>query len=218
MRVAVADDAVILREGLARLLDEAGFEVVGLAANAEELYQVVDAERPDVAIIDIRMPPTHTDEGLRAAREIRSRWPGTGILVLSQHVQPAYAVELLSSGTSGVGYLLKDRVSNLADLCTSVRQIGEGGSVLDPTVVAQLVDQRRQVDDPLAALTDRERDVLALMAEGRTNKAIGERLYISEHTVEKHISSIFAALGLPASADDHRRVIAVVRFLDSRAQ
>jgi DNA-binding NarL/FixJ family response regulator len=216
MRVAVADDAVILREGLARLLGEAGIEVVGLAANAEELYRIVDAQQPDVAIVDIRMPPTHTDEGLRAAQEIRARWPGTGILVLSQHVQPAYAVELLSSGTSGIGYLLKDRVSNLDELTTSVRRIAEGGSVLDPKVVAQLVNQRRQVDDPFAALTDRERDVLALMAEGRTNKAIGERLYISEHTVEKHVSSIFASLGLPASADDHRRVIAVVRFLDAR--
>ena len=215
MRVAVADDAVILREGLARLLDEAGFEVVGLASTADELLAVVQATRPDVAIVDIRMPPTHTDEGMLAAKDIRARWPEIGILVLSQHVQPAYAVELLSGGTDGVGYLLKDRVSDLDELVSSVRRVGAGGSVLDPSVVAQLVDQRRRRDDPLEQLTDRERDVLTLMAEGRTNKAIAERLFISEHTVEKHVSNIFATLRLSASPDDHRRVLAVVRFLDA---
>jgi len=215
VRVAVADDAVILREGLARLLDEAGFEVVGLASTADELLAVVQATRPDVAIVDIRMPPTHTDEGLLAAKDIRARWPEIGILVLSQHVQPAYAVELLSGGTDGVGYLLKDRVSDLDELVSSVRRVGAGGSVLDPSVVAQLVDQRRRRDDPLEQLTDRERDVLTLMAEGRTNKAIAERLFISEHTVEKHVSNIFATLRLSASPDDHRRVLAVVRFLDA---
>ena len=215
MRVAVADDAVILREGLARLLDEAGFEVVGLASTADELLAVVQATRPDVAIVDIRMPPTHTDEGLLAAKDIRARWPEIGILVLSQHVQPAYAVELLSGGTDGVGYLLKDRVSDLDELVSSVRRVGAGGSVLDPSVVAQLVDQRRRRDDPLEQLTDRERDVLTLMAESRTNKAIAERLFISEHTVEKHVSNIFATLRLSASPDDHRRVLAVVRFLDA---
>jgi len=215
VRVAVADDAVILREGLARLLDEAGFEVVGLASTADELLAVVQATRPDVAIVDIRMPPTHTDEGLLAAKDIRARWPEIGILVLSQHVQPAYAVELLSGGTDGVGYLLKDRVSDLDELVSSVRRVGAGGSVLDPSVVAQLVDQRRRRDDPLEQLTDRERDVLTLMAESRTNKAIAERLFISEHTVEKHVSNIFATLRLSASPDDHRRVLAVVRFLDA---
>lgn len=215
MRVAVADDAVILREGLARLLDEAGFEVVGLASTADELLAVVQATRPDVAIVDIRMPPTHTDEGMLAAKDIRARWPEIGILVLSQHVQPAYAVELLSGGTDGVGYLLKDRVSDLDELVSSVRRVGAGGSVLDPSVVAQLVDQRRRRDDPLEQLTDRERDVLTLMAESRTNKAIAERLFISEHTVEKHVSNIFATLRLSASPDDHRRVLAVVRFLDA---
>ena len=216
MRVAVADDAVILREGLSRLLVEAGFDVVGLAANADELYSIVERERPDVAIVDIRMPPTHTDEGLQAARVIRARWPETGILVLSQYVRPSYALELLSAGTEGVGYLLKDRVSDLAELASSVRRIGEGGSVLDPSVVEQLVDQRRKGDDPLEHLSEREREVLALMAEGRSNRAIGERLFITEHTVEKHVKSIFATFGLPSSPDDHRRVLAVLRFLDAQ--
>jgi DNA-binding NarL/FixJ family response regulator len=206
---------VILREGLARLLEEAGFEVVGLAADAEELHAVVDRERPDVAIVDIRMPPTHTDEGLQAAKLIRERWPDTGILVLSQFVQARYAVELLTHGTERVGYLLKDRVSDLDELATSVTRIGEGGSVLDPEVVAQLVGQRLKGDDLLEHLTDRELEVLALMAEGRSNKAIGERLFITEHTVEKHVKSIFGALRLPPSPDDHRRVLAVVRLLDA---
>jgi DNA-binding NarL/FixJ family response regulator len=216
VRVAVADDAVILREGLARLLEEAGFEVVGLAANAEELCALVERSHPDVAIVDIRMPPTHTDEGLQAAKRIRGRWPETGILVLSQFVQARYAVELLSAGTERVGYLLKDRVSDLDELATSVRRIGEGGSVLDPSVVAQLVGQRRKGDGPLEQLTERELEVLALMAEGRSNKAIGERLFISEHTVEKHVKSIFGSLRLPPSPDDHRRVLAVVKFLDAQ--
>ena len=216
MRVAVADDAVILREGLSRLLEEAGFDVVGLAADADELYALVERSRPDVAIVDIRMPPTHTDEGLRAAKVIRERWPETGILVLSQHVQARYAIELLSEGTERVGYLLKDRVSDLAELSTSVRRIGEGGSVLDPSVVAQLVGQRRKGGEPLDDLTERELDVLGLMAEGRSNRAIGERLFITEHTVEKHVKSIFATLRLPQSSDDHRRVLAVVKFLNSQ--
>ncbi len=216
MRVAVADDAVILREGLARLLEEAGFEVAGLAADADELFALVERARPDVAILDIRMPPTHTDEGLQAAKLIRERWPGTRILVLSQFVQARYAVELLAHGTEGVGYLLKDRVSDLDELAASVRRVGEGGSVLDPSVVAQLVGQRRKGDDPLEGLTERELEVLALMAEGRSNRAIGERLFITEHTVEKHVKSIFGTLRLPPSADDHRRVLAVVKFLDAQ--
>ena len=216
MRVIVADDAVILREGLARLLDEAGFEVVGLAADADELCALVEQLQPDVAIVDIRMPPTHTDEGLQAAKLIRARWPQIGILVLSQHVQARYAVELLAGGTESVGYLLKDRVSDLGELSESVKRIGEGGSVLDPTVVAQLVGQRRKGNTPLENLTDRELEVLALMAEGRSNKAIGERLFITEHTVEKHVKSIFGTLRLPPSPDDHRRVLAVVTFLDAR--
>jgi DNA-binding NarL/FixJ family response regulator len=216
VRVIVADDAVILREGLARLLDEAGFEVVGLAADADELCALVEQLQPDVAIVDIRMPPTHTDEGLQAAKLIRARWPQIGILVLSQHVQARYAVELLAGGTESVGYLLKDRVSDLGELSESVKRIGEGGSVLDPTVVAQLVGQRRKGNTPLENLTDRELEVLALMAEGRSNKAIGERLFITEHTVEKHVKSIFGTLRLPPSPDDHRRVLAVVTFLDAR--
>jgi DNA-binding NarL/FixJ family response regulator len=216
VRVAVADDAVILREGLARLLVEAGFEVVGLASDAEQLYTVVERSRPDVAVVDIRMPPTHTDEGLQAAKVIRARWPETGILVLSQFVQARYAVELLADGTERVGYLLKDRVSDLDELTTSVRRIGEGGSVIDPAVVAQLVGQRRRGGDPLEQLTERELEVLALMAEGRSNKAIGERLFITEHTVEKHVKNIFGSLRLPPSPDDHRRVLAVVKFLDAQ--
>jgi DNA-binding NarL/FixJ family response regulator len=216
VRVVVADDAVILREGLARLLGEAGFEVVGLAADGDELCALVEQLQPDVAIVDIRMPPTHTDEGLQAAKLIRGRWPEVGILVLSQHVQARYAVELLAGGTERVGYLLKDRVSDLDELSESVRRIGEGGSVLDPKVVAQLVGQRRKGDTPLENLTERELDVLALMAEGRSNRAIGERLFITEHTVEKHVKSIFGTLRLPPSPDDHRRVLAVVTFLDAK--
>jgi DNA-binding NarL/FixJ family response regulator len=215
VRVVVADDSVILREGLARLLDEAGFDVAGQAADASELIDLVEAERPDVAIVDIRMPPTHTDEGLQAAREIRDRRPETGILVLSQYVRPSYALELLSQGTEGIGYVLKDRVSDLDELASSVRRVGEGGSVLDPTVVAQLVDRPRPGDDPLEDLSEREREVLGLMAEGRSNKAIGQQLFITEHTVEKHVKSIFGKLRLPSTPDDHRRVLAVLTFLSA---
>jgi DNA-binding NarL/FixJ family response regulator len=215
MRVVVADDAVILREGLARLLQEAGFDVSGLAADAAELYELVARQHPDVAIIDIRMPPTFTDEGLQAARTIRQRWPSTGILVLSQHVRPAYAIELLSDGAGGVGYLLKERVSDLQELASSVERVGGGGSVLDPAVVEQLVARPRGAGG-LTQLTAREREVLGLMAQGRSNKAIAERLFVTEHTVEKHVKSIFATLGLPPSTDDHRRVLAVLTFLNSR--
>jgi DNA-binding NarL/FixJ family response regulator len=215
VRVVVADDSVILREGLSRLLLEAGFEVVGQAADADELLEQVEEAAPDVAIVDIRMPPSHTDEGLRAAAEIRARHSSIGILVLSQYARPSYAIELLSNGTEGVGYLLKDRVSDLEELASSVRRVGEGGSVLDPSVVAQLVERPRPGHDPLEELTDREREVLSLMAEGRSNKAIGQRLFITEHTVEKHVKSIFGKLRLPASADDHRRVLAVLMFLSA---
>jgi DNA-binding NarL/FixJ family response regulator len=215
VRVVVADDSVILREGLARLLDEAGFDVAGQAADASELLDLVETERPDVAIVDIRMPPTHTDEGLQAAREIRGRRPEMGILVLSQYVRPSYALELLSQGTEGIGYVLKDRVSDLDELASSVRRVGEGGSVLDPTVVAQLVDRPRPGDDPLEDLSEREREVLGLMAEGRSNKAIGQQLFITEHTVEKHVKSIFGKLRLPSTPDDHRRVLAVLTFLSA---
>ena len=220
MRVVVADDAVLLREGLARLLREAGFEVAGLAADAAELLELVGRTRPDVAIVDIRMPPTHTDEGLQAAKAIRKRWPGIGILVLSQNMHASYALELLATGTEGVGYLLKERVSDLAELTSSVQRVGAGGSVLDPAVVSQLVGRRRQgadPHDPLEQLSGREREVLALMAEGRSNKAIAERLFVSEYTVQKHVGNIFDTLRLPPSPDDHRRVLAVVAYLNAQA-
>jgi DNA-binding NarL/FixJ family response regulator len=216
VRVVVADDAVLLREGLARLLAEAGFEVVGLAGDGDELLALVEEHQPDVAIVDIRMPPTHTNEGLHAAREIRARWPKVGIIVLSQYLQPSYAFELLESGAEGIGYLLKDRVSDLDELAGSVRRVADGGSVLDPTVVSRLVDRPRGDDDPLHALSGREREVLSLMAEGKSNKAIGESLWITEHTVEKHVKSIFGKLRLQSSPDEHRRVLAVLSYLETR--
>ena len=216
MRVVLADDAVILREGLARLLTEAGFEVVGLATDADALLELVERTLPDVAIVDIRMPPTHTDEGLRAAKIIRERWPAIGLLVLSQHVNTRYALELLSVATDRVGYLLKERVSDLAELSASVNRVGRGGTVLDPAVVAELVGRRRQADNPLQRLTDREREVLALMAEGRSNRAIAERLVVTDHTIEKHVKNILGTLRLPQSPDDHRRVLAVITYLNSQ--
>jgi DNA-binding NarL/FixJ family response regulator len=215
VRVVIADDSVLLREGVSRLLAEAGFEVVGQAADADELLREVKDKTPDVAIVDIRMPPTHTDEGLQAARVLRARHPALGVLVLSQYVRPSYAFELLEDDARGVGYLLKDRVSDLDELADAVRRVGEGGSVLDPSVVSQLVGRRRQGHDPVDDLSDREREVLALMAEGRTNRAIAERLFITERTVEKHVKSILQKLGIPASAEDHRRVLAVLAFLGS---
>jgi len=215
VRVIIADDSMLLREGLARLLTEAGFEVVGQAGEGDELVALVDAERPDVAIVDIRMPPTHTDEGLRAARVIRERWPAVGILVLSQFARPSYAFELLETGTEGIGYMLKDRVSDLAALADGVRRVAAGESVLDPSVVEQLVGRPRRGRDPLEELTEREREVLGLMAEGRSNRGIAEALVITEHTVEKHVTSLMAKLRIPASADDHRRVLAVLTLLDS---
>jgi DNA-binding NarL/FixJ family response regulator len=214
MRVILADDSVLLRAGLARLLVEAGFEIAGQAGDADELLALAERERPDAAIVDIRMPPTHTDEGLRAARELHRRYPAMGVLVLSQHVHPTYAAELLEGGARGLGYLLKDRVSNVSDLTESLQRVASGGCVLDPEVVAQLVARPRR-GDPLTQLSDREREVLALMAEGRSNRAVGERLFITEHTVEKHIQAIFAKLELPSTADDHRRVLAVLTFLNS---
>jgi DNA-binding NarL/FixJ family response regulator len=215
MRVVIADDSVLLREGVSRLLAEAGFEVVGQAGDASELLREVEDKAPDVAIVDIRMPPTHTDEGLQAARELRSRHPSLGVLVLSQYVRPSYAFELLADDARGVGYLLKDRVSNLDELSDAVTRVGGGGSVLDPSVVSQLVGRRRQGHDAVDDLSEREREVLALMAEGRTNRAIAERLFITERTVEKHVKSIFGKLALPASADAHRRVLAVLAYLGS---
>jgi len=212
MRVVLAEDSVLLREGIARLLEDAGFEVVGQAGNAEELLLKVRSYRPEVAIVDIRMPPTHTDEGLRAAREIREKHPETGVLVLSQYVEPEYALDLLSESAEGVGYLLKDRISDVAEFAGAVRRVAEGGSALDPAVVGLLVGRSRK-DDPISALTPREREVLELMAEGRSNQAISERLFITERAVEKHVTSIFGKLRLPADAADHRRVLAVLAFL-----
>ena len=213
MRVVIADDSVLLREGVARLLAEAGFEVVGQAGDADELLREVAAKDPDVAIVDIRMPPTHTDEGLRAARELRSRYPALGVLVLSQYVRPSYAFELLADDARGVGYLLKDRVSDVRDLADAVNRVGDGGSVLDPSVVSQLVGRRRQGHDPIDDLTERERQVLALIAEGRSNRAIAERLVITERTVEKHVKSILGKLRIAGSPEDHRRVLAVLAYL-----
>jgi DNA-binding NarL/FixJ family response regulator len=214
VRVVLADDTVLLREGVARILDDAGFDVVGQAGNAEELLLKVRSYSPDVAIVDIRMPPTHTDEGLRAAQEIREKHPSVGVLVLSQYVEATYAMELLAESAEGVGYLLKDRVSDVNEFADAVRRVGEGGSALDPTIVSQLVGRRRR-DDPIDQLTPREREVLGLMAEGRSNSGIAEQLVVTERAVEKHVTSIFAKLRLPAAAEDHRRVLAVLAYLRS---
>jgi len=212
LRVVLADDSVLLREGVARLLGDSGFNVVAQSGDADDLLRHVAMHKPDVAVVDIRMPPSHTDEGLRAAREIRERFPETGVLVLSQYVESAYAVDLLSESAEGVGYLLKDRVSDVEQFASAVRRIADGGSVLDPAVVGELVGRRRK-DDPLEQLTAREREVLELMAEGRSNQAIADRLFVTPRAVEKHVTSIFSKLDLPASTDDHRRVLAVLVFL-----
>jgi DNA-binding NarL/FixJ family response regulator len=212
VRVAIAEDSVLLREGLARLLAEEGFEVVGQCDTADELLRKVVSYSPDVAIVDIRLPPTHTDEGLRAAQELRAKHPSVGVLVLSQYLELELAMKLLVESAEGIGYLLKDRVSDVAEFAAAVRRVGSGGSAIDPTIVSQLL-RRQRGDDPLDAITPREREVLELMAEGRTNQAIAERLVISERAVQKHITSIFQKLGLTASDEDHRRVLAVVTFL-----
>jgi DNA-binding NarL/FixJ family response regulator/class 3 adenylate cyclase len=212
LRVALAEDSVLLREGIARLLGDAGFEVVAQAGTAEDLVRLVAMHKPDVAITDIRMPPTQTDEGLQAAQKIRERQPDVGVLVLSQYVEPAYAVTLLGDSAEGVGYLLKDRVSDVEEFTSAVRRVAQGGSVLDPAVVSQLVGRRRKAD-PLEELTPREREVLELMAEGRSNEAIGQRLFITLRAVEKHVTSIFSKLGLTVTPEDHRRVLAVLAFL-----
>ncbi len=212
MRVVIAEDSVLLRRGAARLLEDAGFTVVGEAGDADELLRKVRAHRPDVALVDIRMPPTHLDEGLQAARVIRRELRDTSVLMLSQYVEERYVTELLEHGAEGVGYLLKDRVADIDRFTDAIRQVAAGGSVLDPEVVAHMLG-RRGDNSALDELTDREREVLGLMAEGKTNRAIAQQLYMSERGVERHVTAIFGKLRLPATDQDHRRVLAVLAFL-----
>ena len=214
IRVVLADDSVLFREGLARVLADNGFAVAAQAGDADGLHAAVDRETPDVVVTDIRMPPTNTNEGLLAAQRIRAEHPQVGVLVLSQYVETRQAIRLLEDAPQGVGYLLKDRVSDIAEFTDAVRRIARGGSVIDPEVVAQLL-RRRGEDSALADLTGREREILALMAQGRSNRAIGERLFLSPKTVETHVGAIFTKLGLLPAADDHRRVLAVITYLRS---
>jgi len=213
MRIVLADDDVLLREGLSSLLERSGYEVVGQAGDGSELLELVRELAPDLAIVDIRMPPDHSTEGLQAARAIREEWPEVGILVLSAHAEVEHAMELLAGGES-IGYLLKSRITDVDDLIESLGRIAAGGSVVDPALVQELVAARR-MDDPLAVLTPREREVLELMAEGRSNAGIGRLLWVTEGTVEKHVHSILAKLPLPETEDDHRRVLAVLTFLET---
>ena len=214
MRVVIAEDSVLLREGTVRLLEEAGIEVVGRAGDAEELMRKVRAHKPDVAIVDIRMPPDYGNEGLRAAADIRRELPSTGVLILSQYVEEYYVTQLLSDGTEGVGYLLKDRVADVERFVEAVHRVAEGGSVLDPQVVAEMMGRRRPAG-PLDTLTEREREVLSAMAEGLTNREIAGRMFVSERAVERHVTAIFEKLGLVAAEGGHRRVLAVLAYLDS---
>jgi DNA-binding NarL/FixJ family response regulator len=212
LRVVIADDSVLLREGLKRILEEGGFEVVGQSGTATDLMLKVRSYQPDLAIVDIRMPPTHSDEGLRAAQEIRERHPATAVLVLSQYVESGYALELLADSAEGVGYLLKDRVSDVKDFTAAAKRVAAGGTALDPEVVSRLVG-RRKGTGPLDELSPREREVLGLMAEGRSNHGIAEQLVITERAVEKHVTSIFGKLNLATAAEDHRRVLAVLTYV-----
>jgi DNA-binding NarL/FixJ family response regulator len=214
MRVVIGEDSVLIREGIARLLADAGFDVAGQAGDAEDLLRKVRAHKPDVAVIDIRMPPGQSDEGLRAARTIRSELPEIGILVLSQYVDEHYALALLADGAEGVGYLLKDRVGEVERFVEAVRRVAEGGSVLDPEVVTHMLGRRRE-DGPVADLSARERQVLELMAEGLSNRAISERLVVTERAVEHHVTSIFSKLELPSTGQEHRRVLAVLAYLQA---
>jgi DNA-binding NarL/FixJ family response regulator len=213
-RIVLADDAVLLREALSAALAAAGFEVVGQAGDVAELMRLIEREHPDVAVLDVRMPPTHTTEGLEAARQIRARYPGIAILVLSQYVETRYAVDLLREDPAGVGYLLKDRVTRVTDLADAVRRVAAGGSVIDPEVVARLLGRQR-THSPLDELTPREREILGLMAEGRSNQAIADRLGLELKTVEGHVRAIFSKLGLEPATEDHRRVLAVLAYLRS---
>ena len=212
MRVVIAEDSVLLREGLERLLGENGLDVVGSCGNADELLQSVRSDDPDVAVVDIRLPPTHNDEGMRAALEIRAAHPETGVLVLSQYVEVGLAMQLLAESAEGAGYLLKDRISDVKEFVAAVRRVATGGSAIDPIIVSTLLSRRRS-DDSLTALTPREREVLELMAEGRSNQGIADKLVISLRAVEKYVSSIFGKLGLPSSGGDSRRVLAVLLYL-----
>ena len=214
MRVVIAEDSALLREGLVRILTEGGLEVVAQDANADELHDAVRRRKPDVAVVDVRMPPTHTDEGARAAREIRETHPDVGVLILSQVVEAAHALALFSERPEGFGYLLKDRVLEIDDFLEAVRRVGRGGTAIDPQVIAQLLGRRRE-HDPLEELTPREREVLGLMAEGLSNRGICARLVLSPKTIETHVNSIFLKLGLMPAPDDHRRVLAVLAFLRS---
>jgi DNA-binding NarL/FixJ family response regulator len=214
VRIVIAEDSVLLRAGLTRILADAGEEVVATVGAADELMTTVERHRPDLAIVDVRMPPTHTDDGLRAAIAIRARWPEVGILVLSQYVEERYATELLAGESRAIGYLLKDRVADVNEFLAAVRRVGDGGTALDPEVVAQLLARSRR-QDPLDRLTPREREVLGLMAEGRTNPAIARSLVVSDKAVEKHVSNIFMKLDLPPAEDDHRRVLAVLQWVRS---
>jgi DNA-binding NarL/FixJ family response regulator len=212
MRVAIAEDSVLLREGLARLLDDAGFEVVAQVESADELLLKVNSFPPDVVIVDIRLPPTHSDEGLRAALQIRADHPSVGVLVLSQYVELGLAMKLLADSADGAGYLLKDRIGDVEDFVAAVKRVADGGSALDPKIVSTLLSKRRD-DDPLAKLTPREREVLELMATGSSNQGIADRLVISLRAVEKYVSSIFGKLGLPSTGSESRRVLAVLLYL-----
>ncbi|MEA2589478.1 MAG: hypothetical protein QOH66_2405 [Actinomycetota bacterium] len=214
MRIVIAEDSVLLRAGLMRLLDDAGEDVIAAVADGDALVAAVELHQPDLVIVDVRMPPTQTDEGVQAARVIRTRWPNVAILVLSQYVEERYAGELIAGGTSGLGYLLKDRIADVADFVAAVRRVGDGGAVLDPEVVSQLLARSRR-HDPLEHLTPREREVLCLMAEGKSNTALAEQLLLSSSAVEKHISSIFTKLDLHPTEHDHRRVLAVLRWLEA---
>jgi DNA-binding NarL/FixJ family response regulator len=214
LRVILAEDDVLLREGLASLLQRSGVEVVGRAGDAVQLVELTRQTNPDLVVVDIRMPPTHTTEGLEAAKVIRAEQPGTAVLVLSAHAEVEHAMELLAGGR-GIGYLLKSRVSDVAEFLDILRRVAGGGSVVDPALVQELVAARRR-NDPIAVLSSREREVLALMAEGRSNAGIARRLWVTEGTVEKHVRSILTKLGLPETTEDHRRVLAVLTFLEAR--
>ncbi|WP_432052296.1 response regulator transcription factor [Streptomyces xiamenensis] len=214
MRVVIAEDSVLLREGVARLLEDEGHEVVGRAGDAAELITEVEKHTPDVAVVDVRMPPTHTDEGLKAALLMRQRWPSMGVLVLSQYVEERYATELLTHDAGGIGYLLKDRVARVEEFMDALERVSQGGTALDPVVIRQLFARSRRTD-PLSTLTERESRVLSLMAEGHTNDSIARQVYVSSSAVEKHVNSIFRKLGLDMAEGSHRRILAVVHYLKS---